>query len=75
MTRELDWKQNEVFCIFKTRRDFEEKYWYDLFICQKWINFEKLEGMAHKLGLPRPLQVWNIDAYKSINFVARDFCF
>ena len=26
MTRELDWKQNEVFCIFKTRRDFEKKY-------------------------------------------------
>ena len=34
-----------------------------------------MEGVAQKLGLPCPLQVWNVDAYKSIIFVAREFCF
>ena len=33
------------------------------------------KGMAQKLSLPHPFEVWNINAYKSVNFKARDFFF
>ena len=33
------------------------------------------KGVAQKLSLPDPFEVWNISAYKSVNFEARDFSF
>ena len=33
------------------------------------------KGVAQKLSLPHPFEVLNIDAYKSVNFKARDFSF
>ena len=31
------------------------------------------KGVAQKLSLPYPFEVWNINAHESVNFKARDF--
>ena len=33
------------------------------------------KGVAQKLSLPHPFEVWNINAYKSVIFKAKDFSF
>ena len=33
------------------------------------------KGVAQKLSLPHPFEVWSINAYKSVNFKDRDFSF
>ena len=47
-----------------------------------FVQFEKVnifcflhKGVAQKLSLPHLFEVWNINAYKSVNFKARDFSF
>ena len=33
------------------------------------------KGVVQKLSLPQPFEVWNRNAYKSVDFKARDFSF
>ena len=43
---------------------------------QKISNFCFMhKGVAQKLSLPHLFEVWNVNAYKSVNFKARDFSF
>ena len=33
------------------------------------------KGVAQNLSLPHPFEIWNVNASKSVNFIARDLSF
>ena len=62
---------NEGSSIFQVIGIFKKWYSYGLYISIKATNFLILKGVAQKLRLPCPLEVWNSFGGKSILSVAK----
>ena len=56
------------FCRLETIRDVKKFYYYHSNIYKSYDDFENLKGMAWRLGLYRPIGIWNENGCNLVNF-------